>query len=69
MSWVVDCSVAMAWCFEDEADSRSDDLLDRLVTDPVVVPLHWPLEVTNVLRSAVRRGRLTENSPSRRPPR
>lgn len=60
MSWIVDCSVAMAWCFEDESDARTESLLDRLEAEPVVVPLHWPLEVTNVLRSAVKRGRLTE---------
>ena len=62
MSWVVDCSIAAAWCFEDETTTRTEALLDRLDGDPAVVPLHWPLEVTNVLRSAVRRGRLTEKA-------
>ena len=60
MSWVADCSLAMAWCFEDEVTPRTEALLDRTETDPVVVPLHWALEVTNVLRTAVKRGRLTE---------
>jgi predicted nucleic acid-binding protein len=60
MTWVVDCSVAIAWCFEDEATQRTQALLDRTESDPVVVPLHWPLEVTNVLRSAVKRDRLSE---------
>lgn len=60
MTWVVDSSVALAWCFEDEVTVRTEALLDRTENDPVVVPLHWPLEVTNVLRSAVRRGRLSE---------
>lgn len=60
MNWVADCSLAMAWCFEDEATPRTEALLDRMESDPVVVPLHWPLEVANVLRSAVRRGRLSE---------
>jgi len=50
----------MAWCFEDEATQRTQALLDRTDSDPVVVPLHWPLEVSNVLRSAVKRGRLSE---------
>jgi predicted nucleic acid-binding protein len=66
MSWIVDCSVAMAWCFEDEADARTEALLDRLEDEPVVVPLHWPLEVTNVLRSAVRKGRLTETASGKK---
>ena len=52
--------MAMAWCFEDEATPRTEALLDRTETDAVVVPLHWPLEVTNVLRTAGKRGRLTE---------
>jgi predicted nucleic acid-binding protein len=60
MSWVADCSITMAWCFEDETTPRTEALLDRTETDAVIVPLHWPLEVTNVLRTAVKRGRLTE---------
>lgn len=60
MSWVVDCSVAMAWCFEDEATTRTEALLDRTEAECVIVPLHWSLEVTNVLRMAVRRKRITE---------
>lgn len=61
MTWIVDSSVAMAWCFEDELTERTESLLDRTEADPVVVPTHWALEVTNVLRSAVRRGRLSES--------
>ena len=45
---------------EDEADARTEALLDRTESEPFVVPLHWPLEVTNVLRTAVRKGRLTK---------
>jgi predicted nucleic acid-binding protein len=60
MNWVVDCSMAMAWCFEDEATPRTQALLDRTEDEAFVVPLHWPLEVTNVLRTAVKRGRLSE---------
>jgi predicted nucleic acid-binding protein len=60
MNWVADCSMAMAWSFKDEATPRTQALLNRTEDDPFVVPLHWPLEVTNVLRNAVKRGRLTE---------
>jgi predicted nucleic acid-binding protein len=66
MSWVADCSLAMAWCFEDEATPRTEALLDRTESDAVVVPLHWPLEVTNVLRTAVKRGRLTESQSAKK---
>jgi len=66
MSWVVDCSVAIAWCFEDEATPRTEALLDRTETEAVVVPLHWPQEVANVLRNAVKRGRLTESQAAQK---
>jgi predicted nucleic acid-binding protein len=66
MSWIVDCSVAMTWCFEDQADARTEVLLDRTEIEPFVVPLHWSLEVTNVLRTAVKRGRLTESQSTKK---
>ena len=55
---VLDCSIAVAWCFEDEADPAIDALLDGLRTEGAVVPALWPLEVTNVLLQAERRGRI-----------
>ncbi len=55
--WVLDCSVTMAWCFEDERIPATDDLLDGI--DPVLVPQIWPLEVGNVLTVAMRKGRIT----------
>ena len=63
--FVIDTSVAMAWCFEDEATQATDAVLDLLRTDQVVVPAIWPLEVANVLLVAERRGRLTEAQASR----
>lgn len=55
----------MAWCFEDEASDATDALLDRLRTDEAIVPAVWPLEVTNVLLGAERRGRLSEAKANR----
>lgn len=66
MSWVVDYSVAIAWCFEDEATPRTEGLLDRLQSEPAIAPTHWPLEVANVLRTAVKRGRLTESQAAKK---
>jgi predicted nucleic acid-binding protein len=63
--FVIDTSVAMAWCFEDEATEAADLVLDRLREDEAVVPAIWPLEVANVLLVAERRGRLTEAQVSR----
>lgn len=58
-AFVLDCSIAVAWCFEDEADLLVDGLLDGLKRWGGVVPALWPFEVTNVLLQAERRGRLT----------
>ena len=58
--FVLDCSVTMAWCFEDEADSYADAILDRFAEASAWVPCLWPLEVANVLVVAERRGRLAE---------
>ena len=59
---VVDCSVVMAWCFEDEADAYADSVLNLLVDSETetIVPSIWPLEVANVLLVAERRARLTQ---------
>lgn len=58
--FVVDNSVVMAWCFEDEASVYSEHVLDRLRETQALVPPIWPLEVANVLLIAERRNRLTE---------
>ncbi len=58
MPFVLDCSVAMAWVFPDEATATTDALRDKLLTDMAVVPALWPIEVGNVLLVATRRGRI-----------
>ncbi|TAF99304.1 MAG: PIN domain-containing protein [Betaproteobacteria bacterium] len=55
MSFVLDCSVTMAWCFEDERTAATDALLERVIADGAIAPALWPVEVTNVLLSAVKR--------------
>ncbi|MBP9682622.1 MAG: type II toxin-antitoxin system VapC family toxin [Bacteriovorax sp.] len=58
--FVLDCSVAMSWCFEDEKSPEGDSVLDHLMKEESqgVVPSLWRLEVVNVLNVAERRGRL-----------
>ncbi len=63
--FVLDCSVAMAWCFEDEAAGYADRVLKKLATREAVVPAIWPLEVANVLLVGERRKRLTKADSSR----
>ncbi len=55
---VLDCSLAMAWCFEDEASAAADAILERVRDDGALVPALWVWEVANVLTLAARRGRI-----------
>ncbi len=63
MSFVVDNSVALAWCFEDEHIQPIMDLLDRVAETGAIAPSLWPLEALNGLLMAERRRRL---DPKRR---
>lgn len=56
--FVVDNSIVMAWCFEDEASEYADIVLESLEEGEAVVPAIWPLEVGNVLLVAERKRRL-----------
>src|SRR4051794_9671396 len=58
-AFIVDCSVAMTWAFADEATELTRALFRRLSTEIALVPAHWFLEVTNVLATSERRGRIT----------
>jgi predicted nucleic acid-binding protein len=58
-AFVVDCSLAMAWLFKDEATAPSKRLLRRLVSESALVPALWYLEITNVMALAERKGRIT----------
>jgi len=57
-AFVLDVSVTMAWCFEDEASDETWGLLDRLAEDTALVPGMWSAEVANVLLVAERRRRI-----------
>jgi predicted nucleic acid-binding protein len=63
--FVVDASVTLAWCFEDEATPGTEAILDLLADDSAVVPGLWELEVSNVLLLGEWRGRLTEAQSAR----
>lgn len=57
--FVLDCSVTMAWCFEDEKNDFSDKLLKSLNSSKAIVPAVWSLEVQNVLYVAERKKRIS----------
>lgn len=57
--FVLDASVAIAWCFEEESTPASRELLESLVSGvAAVVPPLWHWEVANALLTAERRGRI-----------
>jgi predicted nucleic acid-binding protein len=65
LPFVVDASVTLAWCFEDEATQGADAVLERLAEDAAMAPPLWELEVVNVLLLAERCGRISESQTAR----
>lgn len=63
--FVVDNSVVMAWCFEDEASRYADRVLECMVDAEALVPAIWPLEIGNVILVAERRKRLSQADGAR----
>lgn len=58
---VIDASVALAWCFPDEASDYADDVLVALEGHSILAPTLWPIEITNALLVAERRNRVTQS--------
>lgn len=63
-SFVLDYSIAMSWCFEDEGSQYAQSILDFLNSateeSQAIVPSLWMLEVVNVLRIAEKKERLSD---------
>ena len=58
--FILDCSVTMAWCFEEEACDYADRVLSSLAHVKALVPELWHLEVSHVLLMAERKQRIQE---------
>jgi predicted nucleic acid-binding protein len=56
---VLDASVALTWCFKNEATVAADRVLERLAAEAASVPAIWHLEIANVLALSERRRRIT----------
>jgi predicted nucleic acid-binding protein len=63
---VIDSSIALTWCFEDEASPQTDELFERVRDDGAIVPGLWHLEIANVLLQAERRGRISRADVAQR---
>jgi predicted nucleic acid-binding protein len=58
VSLVLDSSMTLAWCFEDERTDESIAVLRQVAETGATVPSLWRLEVANGLQVAVRRKRI-----------
>ncbi|MFH1138681.1 MAG: type II toxin-antitoxin system VapC family toxin [Pseudomonadota bacterium] len=56
--FVIDNSVVMSWCFEDEDNKYAESVLESLEKGEAFAPSIWPLEIGNVLLVAERKKRL-----------
>lgn len=59
MNFVLDCSVTMAWLFEDQAERYTEDVLESLEKKKALVPFLWSYEVANALAAGERRKLVT----------
>jgi predicted nucleic acid-binding protein len=50
--FVIDASLALAWCFEDEGNAHALEILEYLGEAEAIVTAPWLLEVGNALRQA-----------------
>ncbi len=57
---VIDASVALAWCFPDEASDYADGVLVALEDRTVMVPAIWSVEIANALLVGERRKRIRQ---------
>jgi len=58
---VLDSSVALSWCFDDEATEETREVLRQLHRDNAIAPSLLPLEIANVLALAERRQRISRS--------
>jgi predicted nucleic acid-binding protein len=57
MNLVLDASITLAWCYEDETTEAAQRSFDIVRTNGAWVPVLWLWEVANVLQMNVMRGR------------
>ena len=56
MSFILDASVTLCWCFENQANDYSEAIFGMLAGgEEAIAPFIWPIEVANVLVRAEKR--------------
>lgn len=65
MPFVLDCSITMAWCFEEESSGAAERAWHELETSFGIVPEIWALEVANTLLIAERKKRIPPGESAR----
>ena len=63
--FVIDNSVVMAWCFQDQSNKYTEAVLNKLQTSEACAPSIWPLQVGNVLLVAERKKLLSKADVTR----
>jgi predicted nucleic acid-binding protein len=58
VSFVLDSSATLAWCFEDETVPAIDAVMLQVASEGAEVPSLWRFEIANGLQMAVRRNRI-----------
>jgi predicted nucleic acid-binding protein len=56
---VLDASLMAAWLLGERGQPAIHETYVELRSEPVVVPAHWPVEISNTLRTHLRAGRLS----------
>lgn len=59
MGFIVDASVGAGWIIKNQVSEYSEAAKRALLTDPVIAPALWWLEMTNLLRTGCRRRTIT----------
>ena len=56
---VLDASLVIAWLVTEQLPAGDTDVYNDLPDNVLVVPGHWPLEISNALRSRIKSKRLS----------
>jgi len=56
---VLDASLFIAWLVTEELPSANTRIYETVPANVLVVPSHWPIEISNALRSRMRAGQLS----------